>query len=328
MVTTILPYNHHTHPTMSAFLQPFQSYMSSLQGSSITERSVYVSSADSHIGHELVERLLTGEFRDRFDRITAACVVPNKSKDLANLGARVIPYNYRDPPTLDDGMRGHSILVVIPPAEGGLDEVTRLIIDAGLRNQIPAIVLLSTSAANLGGGKWLPTYSALEEYVQGSSPGQWAIIRAAPLDEDLLLYSRIVQDTGKLALPMGDGAAAFVRLEDYCQYIVRVLSGFGAYGGRDEEERSWKGVHNGGSCEEDWGGEKKPRIHMIDSFFANRVLTVTGMYVRYVMYVAFISSIISSTLLMVRTRGPDRTSPGQDGDGCDGERDHLPEHVP
>ncbi|RKP13336.1 hypothetical protein BJ684DRAFT_10202 [Piptocephalis cylindrospora] len=195
-----------------------------------SSRTVFITSADSHLGHKVAERMLTGEMREYYSKVVAGCVIPDKSKDLTQLGAKVVSYDIGSLESLADAMKGADLLLIIPPGDTRMGSLTTRMMDAGKAAKIPAMVLVSNIAVGSQQatvGKWISMYQDMEKHLKAQDVKEYSILRIAPLQEDLLLYARSIQDTGTLRLPMGDGRVSPIRMIDVADFISRALSGQG-----------------------------------------------------------------------------------------------------
>lgn len=262
-----------------------------------SNRTIFITSADSHMGHKVVERMLTGDLRDHFSHVIAGCVIPEKSKDLTTLGAKVVSYDIANLDTLTHAMKDSDLALIIPPGDSRVGALTTRMIDSAKAAKISSVILLSNIAIGSNQtptGRWLSMYQDMEKHLKAQNFSQYCIIRPSTLQEDLLLYARYIQDTGTLRLPMGDGRISPIRMIDVADFFSRVLSGQGRSeddndsgdddngdddGDDDDDDGDFPRIQVEEGGDKDGGGDKaKKKYKWLNQSFANKTLTITGKF--------------------------------------------------
>jgi uncharacterized protein YbjT (DUF2867 family) len=182
---------------------------------------VLVTSADSFMGHNVCEHLLT----ETDVQVTAAGVVREQMRDLQTLGALVVEYTLPNLAQLQRAMQDKHVVVIVPPADGESAQVTIKMMDAAMQANVHTILLMTvargTAASNELGPR-LADMQRMEQHLQ-SSQSSWAIVQNTFLQEDLCIFSRGIQATNQLGLPIGQGKFAPVRMSDVSAYVAHLI---------------------------------------------------------------------------------------------------------
>lgn len=215
------------------------------------DRKILITSADGQTGHLAAELLLTDEeFKAQHGGIVLTARDLNKVEDLQNnYGAEVVELDY-DTDSVDDMVKkmkdsGADTIYLIPPAHTKKLDIVKNMIGATKKAEIQNTLLLSSAGCDLATRSKQPR---LREFIDmevlfmeckgdtstkaGSSP---AIIRAGFYAENLLLYNKNAQDTGKLPLPAGKSHKfAPVALGDVAHLAGAILVSEGPHGFSDD----------------------------------------------------------------------------------------------
>ncbi|KAG8863079.1 hypothetical protein FRB96_009259 [Tulasnella sp. 330] len=219
-----------------------------------SKKHVCVTSADGQTGHLIAELLLTDEdYASKIGSLTLIAAHPHKCDDLKDIKmedseAEVPPVNVvtHHPGKVYELVSAlkHAktdVIFLIPPSSKDRLKLTREMIRATRDAGVKCVVLLSAAGADLAEKEKQPhlrEFIDIEQLVlqtkgdleteAGHSP---CVIRAGFYAENLLLYNKQAQSTGKLPLPIGkDHKFAPVALGDVAQIAAMVITGEGPHG--------------------------------------------------------------------------------------------------
>ncbi|KAI5789652.1 hypothetical protein DFH27DRAFT_207317 [Peziza echinospora] len=215
----------------------------------MTERKILITSADGQTGHLAAELLLTDEkIKTKHTGLTLLTSNPSKVEDLKAHGATVTEVDY-DTSSAEDIAKilkdsGANTVYLIPPAHKSKVEIVEKLVKATKEAGIANLLFLSSAGCDLAEKEKQPR---LREFVHmealvmeckgdhstkaGYSP---AIIRSGFYAENLLLYNKQAQSSGKLPLPIGENHKfAPVALGDLAHLAAVILTSKGPHGFSD-----------------------------------------------------------------------------------------------
>jgi uncharacterized protein YbjT (DUF2867 family) len=215
----------------------------------MTERKILITSADGQTGHLAAELLLTDdEIKTKHTGLTLLTSNPSKVEDLKAHNATVIEVNYETSSAEDIAKllkdSGANTVYLIPPAHKNKVEIVEKLVKATKEADIANLLFLSSAGCDLAEKEKQPRlreFVGMEALVMeckgdkstkaGYSP---AIIRSGFYAENLLLYNKQAQSSGKLPLPIGENHKfAPVALGDLAHLAAVILTSQGPHGFSD-----------------------------------------------------------------------------------------------
>jgi len=211
--------------------------------------------------------------------VTAACVVPDKSMTLRDLGANMVAYRLEDLSPLEHALRHRDLCILVIPAYANFPDSTQAMIKcierAGVQNLILQVAMGADRSDPGDGdgkykpGKWMRAMSKVEKMVRDSRIKHWCIVRHAMLHEDLMMWSHDTQKTGgKIALPIGNATMPLVAAKDVSEFITNI-----AFFCPDEDKQV---TLNGGEAAEELDVYRLPRPYRGKTFDLTGPRTYTG----------------------------------------------------
>lgn len=214
------------------------------------DRKIIITAADGQTGHLTADLLLTDdELKAKHSGVTLMCGNVSRCDDLVEYGPNIVPIDYEEDSVEDLVSKmedaGADTIYLIPPASGKKMEFLEKMLEAAKQANIPNVLFLSSAGCDLAERETQPhlrEFIDMEKMVMetkgdtttqtGHSP---VIIRAGFYAENLLLYNKNAQDTGKLPLPIGkDHKFAPLALGDLAHLAAVVLVSQGPHGFDDE----------------------------------------------------------------------------------------------
>jgi hypothetical protein len=156
-----------------------------------------------------------------------------RSHELFIVGAKVIEMNCQNESLLLNIAKNAKGVVVIPPYENRPDWDRKLMTGLSyLKKANPSVAVMISEAGvsaadnieeepNQQQFKYLAKFES--EFKELGKDKQWSILRKTPPQEFLLHYSNLVQDTGMLMLPIGDGKCPFVSMKDIGVAVMHLI---------------------------------------------------------------------------------------------------------
>ncbi|KIJ69197.1 hypothetical protein HYDPIDRAFT_24050 [Hydnomerulius pinastri MD-312] len=211
-------------------------------------RNICITAADGQTGHLLTELLLTDEqFSSRIEKVHCLTFHAEKCEDLEKLGAEIVELKAHETKKLFKSMKesGADTIVIIPPAHEEKMKLSHEMVQAVKEAEIKNTILLSAAGADLAGEKSQPhlrDFIKIEQecmqlryHPETEAGTSQCIIRAGFYTENLLLYNKDAQKSGKLRLPIGETHAfAPVALGDVVKVIAHILISEGPHGLEDK----------------------------------------------------------------------------------------------
>jgi hypothetical protein len=147
-----------------------------------------------------------------------------RSHELYTLGATVIEMNHQNESLLHDIVKNAKGTVIIPPYENrpDWDRKMQMCLEH-LQKCSPSVVVLLSCAAvgamdNIKEQPSAAEFKKLEQvenkFKEIGKNKKWSIVRHDLPQEFLLHYSRLIQETGTLMLPTGNGKCPYVSIKD------------------------------------------------------------------------------------------------------------------
>ncbi|KAI0398323.1 NAD(P)-binding protein [Xylariaceae sp. FL0594] len=212
-------------------------------------RNICITAVEGQTGSLIADLLLTEPFKSKYDSVVGLALNPSdpKATELQSQGLKIVKHVPGRERNLVKVLKetGCDTMCLIPPATKDKMDISKELISAAKKADIPNICLISSAGCDYADPKRHPR---LREFIElesltlaskgdaststGHSP---CVIRAGFYAENLLLYAPQVQEEGILPLPIGKNHKfAPVALGDVAQVAAHVLTGKGPHGFDDK----------------------------------------------------------------------------------------------
>lgn len=184
--------------------------------------TIVVTGATGHLGHLIVESLLTRGVPA--DQIVAVGRKVDKAADLADRGVRVAVADYEDAASLDAALAGADTLVLVSSSEVGKRASQHAAaIDAAKRAGVARVIYTSAPAARTSELILAPEHKATEEYLEQSGLAH-TVLRNGWYNENYVGSAAQAAASGTLAASVGDGTVASAARADYAEAAAVVAT--------------------------------------------------------------------------------------------------------
>jgi NAD(P)H dehydrogenase (quinone) len=187
--------------------------------------SLFITSADHDIGHNLARFIISSELKDCFKEIVCGGTNQERLDDLKRQGLKTVTYKLDDKHSLAQHMKGMNMVYVIPPFREHEPRHGCHLIDAAKEANVSCILLQSNLMADKANSPMMKQYVECEHHLQQVQVKHKAVVRIGHLTDTFLYMANHIQQQGEIPLPTGDEKFAPIRLRDVSRAVAYVLSG-------------------------------------------------------------------------------------------------------
>jgi uncharacterized protein YbjT (DUF2867 family) len=191
---------------------------------------VFIYSADSKFGALVAKEFLYGK-HSASEVVCGVYSIRNEySMRLLEMGARVVEIDMESASEIGKLMKSADASVIVPAYHYGPNwqRATKSAIDALKQSNQSKATLLSCLSVEVGSGSFVNKLKEIEQAftdAAGGSNKSFTILRSSVPQQIFLLWSRLIQETGSLMAPIGNGKCAYVDFCDVAHCAAAVLSG-------------------------------------------------------------------------------------------------------
>jgi len=150
-------------------------------------------------------------------------------QNLESKGSELIPVDFNDMQSIQQGLRGIDTMVFVPPMQqekpDGWPLVAERILQAAKAASVKSVLMISFIGCDqASAGLRLRAFEKMETKVKEIYGQQQSILRINFGQQHLRLWARRIQvEGGKLSLPLGDSKIAPVELTDVTRCIAKFM---------------------------------------------------------------------------------------------------------
>ncbi|KAI9020145.1 hypothetical protein CLU79DRAFT_862510 [Phycomyces nitens] len=174
---------------------------------------ILITNGESYTGHTLAWYIANqidrqpGRFHKKNWKVRVLCESLKNMKDLEGMGIDIKEVDYSSQFAIRDHMKNVKCAIFVPAMSDHRVRYGINVLDAAAEEKLKCIQMISICSSEQGGSehKSLGQYRQLEEHLRTKfAYGRWCVFRIPLLYQLTYFWSGMVQDKGKLCLPLSD----------------------------------------------------------------------------------------------------------------------------